>query len=113
MLKKLSASLGIGSAKVDTIISDSALYQDDTITGIIHIFGGNVEQQIDAISLKLCTEMKVETDSGVHYQTFTLISKKINTPFLIQADEKKEIPFLIPLHKDCLLYTSPSPRDRG
>ena len=97
MFKKLKASLGIGAAKVDTILENPELFQGDTLIGTVHIQGGDIEQQIDAIHLKLNTEVKVESDSGISYQTLTLFHTQAVNPFIIQANEKKEMQFTIKL----------------
>lgn len=100
MFKKLSASLGIGSAHVDTILQNPSISQGKTVQGFIHIKGGLVEQKIDAIILKLCTEVKVETDSGTHYQPLILNSFNVNVPFMIQSGEIKDVPFEFTLHNE-------------
>ncbi|OCH15719.1 MULTISPECIES: sporulation protein [unclassified Aliivibrio] len=97
MFKKLKASLGIGAAKVDTILENPELFQGDTLIGTVHIQGGDVEQQIDAIHLKLNTEVKVESDNGTSYQTLTLFHTQAVDPFVIRVGEKKEIRFTIKL----------------
>ena len=97
MFKKLKASLGIGATKVDTILDNPELFQGDTLIGTVHVQGGDVEQQIDAIHLKLNTEVKVENDNGTSYQTLTLFHTQAVNPFVIQAGEKQEMRFTIKL----------------
>lgn len=85
MFKKLKASLGIGGATVDTVLHNESLYQGETLRGTVNIKGGGAEQEIDAITLKLCTEVKVESDSGVSYQhlysaTFALTIHLLSSP---------------------------------
>lgn len=97
MFKKLKASLGIGATKVDTILENPELFQGDVLKGTVHIEGGDIEQQIDAIHLKLNTEVKVESDNGSSYQTLTLFHTQAVNPFVIQAGEQQEMPFTIKL----------------
>ncbi|MCE7564911.1 sporulation protein [Aliivibrio fischeri] len=97
MFKKLKASLGIGAAKVDTILENPELFQGDKLIGAVHIQGGDIEQKIDAIHIKLNTEIKIENDNGVSYQTFTLFHTQAVNPFVIQAGEQKKLPFTIKL----------------
>ncbi|MEF1229208.1 sporulation protein, partial [Vibrio fortis] len=47
MFKKLKASLGIGAAKVDTVLDNIEVFQGGELSGNVHILGGDVEQQID------------------------------------------------------------------
>ena len=100
MFKKLKASLGIGSAKVDTILDEMSVYQGATLRGHVQIKGGDVEQQIDAITIKLNTEMKVEVDDSISYQTFTIDQLKAVEPFVIQPNEEKQVPFELKLHDE-------------
>ncbi len=100
MFKKLKASLGIGSAKVDTILDEMSVFQGATLTGKVHIIGGEVEQQIDAITIKLNTEIKVEVDDSATYQTFTIDQLKAVEPFVIQPNEEKQVPFQLRLHDE-------------
>lgn len=83
MFGKLKASLGIGAAKVDTVLHNMSLSQGETLEGTVHIQGGDVEQQIDAIKLKLCTQVKEESDSGTSYPSFVLGHLQAVEPFVI------------------------------
>lgn len=105
MFKKLSASLGIGSAKVDTILNDSSIFQGETLSGFINIVGGQVEQKIDSVILKLCTDCKIDTDSGTDYQNHILNSFEINRPFIIRPYETKDVPFELTLHNETPITT--------
>ncbi|WP_076589343.1 sporulation protein [Vibrio ostreicida] len=93
MLGKIKASLGFGAAKVDTVLENMPIVQGSTLCGVVHIEGGEVEQQIDAIHLKLCTRAKVESDSGIRYQTFVLGALQVVEPFVINPQENKSFDF--------------------
>lgn len=97
MFGKLKASLGIGAAKVDTVLESMSVFQGETLKGTVHIQGGDVEQQIDAINLKLCTEVKVENDGSVSYQDFIIGKLQAVQPFTIQPGENKQVPFELKL----------------
>ncbi|MBW3696828.1 sporulation protein [Vibrio sp. T187] len=100
MLNKLKASLGIGAAKVDTVLDNVEVFQGEEITGQVHILGGDVEQQIDAINIVLNTEVKVESEDSVSYQNFSLGNIQAVEPFVIQPGEVKQIPFRLKLHDE-------------
>ena len=100
MFGKLKASLGIGAAKVDTVLESMSVYQGDTLKGVVHIQGGDVEQQIDAINLKLCTEVKVEVDDSVSYQDFIIGKMQAVQPFTIAPNEHKQVPFEFKLNDE-------------
>lgn len=62
VFNKALASIGIGSAKVDTKLEKSQYMLGETVTGIIEIQGGAVQQQIAEIYLTLHTNYKIERD---------------------------------------------------
>nr|WP_320014668.1 sporulation protein [uncultured Desulfobacter sp.] len=55
MFKKMFAKMGFGSVKVDAILTTNQFYPGGTVEGRIEIKGGDVEQEISAINLKLKT----------------------------------------------------------
>ncbi|NVD06551.1 sporulation protein [Vibrio sp. JPW-9-11-11] len=93
MFAKLKASLGIGAAQVDTVLDSLSVFQGETLKGVVHIQGGDVEQQVDAINLKLCTEVKVESEDSTSYQDFILGKLQAVQPFVIGPNEHKQVPF--------------------
>lgn len=58
--KKTLASLGIGSARVDTILKQDVVYPGQKLAIDIHVYGGKTEQSIDNIHLQLCTKYRAE-----------------------------------------------------
>ncbi|MED4604324.1 sporulation protein, partial [Paenibacillus validus] len=49
--KKMLASVGIGSAKVDTELDSSQVSVGGAISGVVRVQGGSTEQQVDRIYL--------------------------------------------------------------
>lgn len=47
LLRKALASVGIGSAKIDTKLEKEVLVQGEEVRGVVIVKGGNVEQEID------------------------------------------------------------------
>ena len=62
MLKKLLASIGIGKAKIDTILLEEQLRAGDNFNIEIVITGGDVEQELNAIELAIMAESKAEAE---------------------------------------------------
>ncbi|MBD8035029.1 sporulation protein [Solibacillus merdavium] len=93
LFNKVLASVGIGSAKVDTKLHKSSYTLNENVTGIVAITGGSTEQQIDAIYLSLYTNYIREIDDKKINDQAMLSQFKLNEPFIIQANEKREIPF--------------------
>ncbi|MFC7684582.1 sporulation protein [Ureibacillus sp. GCM10028918] len=91
--KKLGASIGIGSAKVDTKLENSSYEAGEQIKGEVEIYGGKVEQQINAIYLTLYTTYIKEVDDNKYTANAPIQKFKVSDPFLINANETKTIPF--------------------
>ena len=56
--KKALASIGIGGAKVDTVLENPELQPGDTLKGVIKMMGGKVDQPVDRVYLELLTEVR-------------------------------------------------------
>lgn len=91
--KKLGASIGIGSAKVDTKLEKSSYEAGEQIKGQVEVYGGNVEQQINAIYLTLNTTYIKEVDDNKYTANAPIQKFKVSDPFIVSANETKIIPF--------------------
>ncbi|TYR81203.1 sporulation protein [Priestia megaterium] len=100
LFNKVLARIGIGAARVDAKLVNDTFRAGETIEGIIEVYGGNVEQKIDRIYLRLFTSYVKEMDDKKVKQDVQLNTFKINEPFTIQPAEKREIPFTFELPDD-------------
>ncbi|KOO50819.1 sporulation protein [Priestia koreensis] len=100
IFNKVLARMGIGSARVDTKLYKDQLIAGEKIEGVIEVYGGNVEQEIDSIYLNLYTSYIREVNDSKVKENYLLNSFKIADPFVIQSQEKKEIPFSFDLPAD-------------
>lgn len=91
--KKVMASVGIGAARVDSRLDNPEVRVGDTLSGIILVHGGKVEQEIRRISLGLNVRYKGEEE----YEYHTLFMQEVVHGFTIQAGETKEFPFQLPI----------------
>ncbi len=107
--KKVLGSVGIGAAKVDAILDETVLAPGETITGVVKVLGGKVEQKINKIDLDLNCHYTVEKereDSEGDVETYTVRKTHtlsrfvIEEPFVILPGETKEfsIEFDLSLH---------------
>ena len=97
---KMLASIGIGSSKVDTKLTKSSYEAGEIIRGEVEIYGGNVEQQIDAIYLTLYTTYIKEIEDTKYTSKAPIENYRVSEPFTIQANERKSIPFSFQLPYD-------------
>ncbi|MGF1903970.1 sporulation protein [Aliivibrio logei] len=97
-LKKTLASLGIGSANVDTIIHHEALIPGQKIKITIDITGGATAQSIDNIALKLCCQYKKEVErqgennsrKAIIKQTYVLADWSLPYAFTIEPKQQRQ-----------------------
>lgn len=95
--KKALASFGVGNAQVDTVLDNSTFRAGDTLTGRVEVKGGDVAQNIDAISLLLYTTYTKELNDSKFEDEVVLERLQVSQPFTINAKEYKEIPFSLTL----------------
>lgn len=77
VFKKLFAALGVGGAKVETVLDSEEVVVGETLSGVIQIKGGDTEQRIDDIVLELFTKVERE------YETSDGESRTVNSSFEI------------------------------
>jgi len=104
---RVLASIGIGSAKVDTRLERSGYSPGDEVRGVVYIRGGNVEQQIDGIYIHLLTQYTREKDDRKITYTEALAKFMVTGSTQVQPGQELEIPFAF----DLPLYT-PATFDR-
>jgi sporulation-control protein len=92
---KVFASMGIGSAELDTKLEKDTYMPGETVQGVVTIKGGKIDQQIDEIYLALNTTYLRESNDRKYSVTATIGRFCLTTPFNIRANEKRNIPFLI------------------
>lgn len=109
MFKRMLASAGIGAAKVDLMLHQDFVNAGDTISGVVRIQGGRVDQQVDDVYafvktryLKELNDKKVEAEATV--ARFLLASK-----FTVEAEKVYEFPvsFQLPLFTPVTMGRSP------
>ena len=91
--KKMMAAAGIGAARVDTRLQQSAVRVGEELRGTVLVTGGQVEQQIERLNLGLTTRYRA--DEGHH--THTLFSHPVVSGFPIRPGEVREFPFALPV----------------
>jgi sporulation-control protein len=97
---KILATIGIGSASVDTKLSQSSIKTGEDVEGIIEIKGGNIDQNIEEIYLTINTNYEKEEDDKVIHKQAIISTIKLNEPFVIMPEETKTIPFKLQIPID-------------
>lgn len=97
---KIFASVGIGSAKVDTKLERDTVSPGEEVRGVVEIQGGNVEQAVDAIYLTIHTSYIVEKDDNKFQKTGQIDKFQVAEPFTIRPNERRQIPISFRLPSD-------------
>lgn len=100
LFNKALASIGIGSAQVDTKLTKDKVAPGGEISGVVHIKGGKTEQKVDEIYLGLNTTYSKESNDRKLNVPVVIDRFRLNEPFSIGPEETKEIPFSIVLPLD-------------
>lgn len=116
--KKVLSSVGIGSAKIDTILLQDEYRPGDDMDVEIHINGGKVEQDITGLYFKLSTKytkvIEVDTDDGEEevdtQRTAYIYKHEFKENFILQPNEKKVIPLKLTIPHYCPVNLSHATR---
>jgi sporulation-control protein len=91
--KKMMASVGIGSAKVDTVLNGMVSTPGGTVSGVVHVQGGNVDQVIEHISVSLMVDVKRKMDDTTIYQPMAITKHMVTGRFNIASGQSMQFPF--------------------
>lgn len=105
MIGKVLASLGIGSATVDTRLEKSSYRQGDKVQGDVFVKGGKSDQKIDSIYMYLLLHTHFEGKQ----EEYVLDEILLTDSFTIAAKESRIIPFQFQLPFDTPVTTGDSP----
>jgi sporulation-control protein len=96
MVRRLLASFGIGSAKVDTLLTSHLLRPGERLEGIVHLRGGQADQRVLGIYLDLLTN--VEHDDRL--SAYTVARFELGEEVRLGAGQEAEVlfNFMLPLH---------------
>jgi sporulation-control protein len=97
---KMFASVGIGSATVDTKLEKDTYMPGEEVRGVIVVTGGNVDQDISDIYLSLNTFYLKESNDRKTNVAASIERYRLTEPFSITKNDRKEIPFSIKLPED-------------
>lgn len=97
MFKKLLASVGIGSAQVDTRLEQDSLIPGDMVRGEVHMVGGDVAQEIDDIYMYVVTHYEREVNDNKVKEECILVKHRLSERFTLQPKERRVLPFAFQL----------------
>lgn len=95
-MKQILSRVGIGSARVDTVLPKTTLSAGESVDAEVRVEGGSSEQEVDAIYFALLTRYK--TDDSV--RTGVIDKFQVADPFTIGPDEERTFPVTIDVPLD-------------
>ncbi len=97
---KVLASVGIGSAKVDTKLETDVVAPGGQIKGVVEIQGGNTQQQLNDVYLTVKTKYVKESDDKKYHVTGVIDQFRLIESMTLEKNERKTLPFSFHLPLD-------------
>lgn len=93
MFKKILASLGAGSASIETVLHNAQVQPGGVIQGVTHLKGGSVDQDINAVSVALMARVEVESGDQEYTTDMTFTKLALTGKFELDDGQEHDIPF--------------------
>lgn len=107
MFRKVLSSIGIGSARVDLVLSKSKYVAGEAIIGELRVAGGMLDQRVNEVYIKLLLSSRFRKDDRIQQVTKEFDHETITAGFDITAGNKRQpIPVRYTLPEDIPLSTS-------
>jgi sporulation-control protein len=91
--KRFLAGVGAGGASVETVLRTAHVAPGGTITGDIHVIGGNVDQAIERVTVSLSTRVEVESGDNEYLSNVEFARQVAWGSFQVQPGQRFAIPF--------------------
>lgn len=95
MFKRVLASVGIGAAQVNLMLHQDVVHAGDSISGIVRIQGGRVNQQIDEVNAYVMTRYVREQNDHKRNVDIALAQFRLAGKFTAEAEQVYEFPVTI------------------
>jgi sporulation-control protein len=95
--KKLLASLGAGGADVETVLADVNVVPGGVVRGQVHIKGGSIDQQVEALSVGLQATVEVESGDSEFRQNIEFTKVQLGGALALAARAEHTVPFSMPI----------------
>jgi sporulation-control protein len=98
-MKKFLSRMGIGSARVDTVLAKDTYRLGETLEGQVEIQGGSADQEVDGIELRVVTRYAPEPGRTA-FALGAVESVHVSDSFSLAAGEEKSIPVRLQIPYD-------------
>lgn len=109
MFKRMLASVGIGAAEINLMLHQDEVRAGDTISGVVRIQGGRVDQQVDDVYAFVMTRyVRKHNDTKIPTEG-TVAKFKLAGGFLVEAGKVYEFPvsFQLPANTPTTIGRTP------
>ncbi|MET7291485.1 sporulation protein [Streptomyces griseoloalbus] len=97
VFKRLLGSLGVGGPTVDTVLDPDPVRPGGTLSGQVHLKGGNADFDIEHISLDLVARVEVEHEEGEGEGAVVFDRFTVGGGFRLAEGEERSVPFGVTL----------------
>ncbi|MEV0651108.1 sporulation protein [Phytomonospora sp. NPDC050363] len=97
VFKKMLRVFGVGGPGVDTVLDRAQVRPGETLTGTVHVKGGDHEVAIEGVGLGLVARVEVESGQGEFGAVGEFARLDVCGPFRLAAGEPRDIPFAFPV----------------
>ncbi|GAB3280890.1 hypothetical protein GCM10027589_08000 [Actinocorallia lasiicapitis] len=91
--KKFLSAFGVGGPSVEAILHNANVRPGDTVTGDIHLTGGEVHSDIVGINVALVTRVEVESGDSEYTQNEKYAKAHLSGAFQLAAGARHSFPF--------------------
>ncbi|MGX2997128.1 sporulation protein [Streptomyces sp. JNUCC 64] len=97
VFKRLLGSIGLGGPTVDTVLTPGAVLPGGTLTGEVHLEGGQADFGIERVELELLARVEAETEGGEVRGDAAFGRLVVSEGFRLPAGERRTLPFSLEL----------------
>ncbi|MFG3162760.1 sporulation protein [Streptomyces sp. NPDC048232] len=97
VFKRLLGSLGVGAPTVDTVLQPEPVLPGGTLTGQVHLKGGQADFDIEHITLELVARVEAEHEDGESEGVVVFDRFTVGGGFRLGAEASHSVPFHVTL----------------
>ncbi|WP_217143817.1 sporulation protein [Streptomyces sp. AC627_RSS907] len=97
VFKRLLGSLGVGAPTVDTVLDPAPALPGGTLTGQVHLQGGQADFEIEHITLELVARVEAEHEDGESEGVVVFDRFTVGGGFRLAAEEPHSVSFSVTL----------------
>lgn len=97
VFRRLLGSLGVGGPTVDTVLDPGPVQPGSTLTGQVHLKGGQADFDIEGIALELVARVEAEHEEGEREDAVVFDRFTVGGGFRLAEGEERSMPFSVTL----------------